>query len=865
MSMQAQTKRRRKKRATANKSSATPAKAGAASAPTGEPPVPKAAVEQAREAKTEKSGKDTKPTRQELLPAGIVGAIMSEVERTVPLDEPPPLPVNAKLSVIGKRTPRVDGRAKVTGAARYTADVRLPGMLYARLITSPHPHARIRSIDTSAVEHHPSVRAVHVLDRVLGNAELRDKSKELPGKYPIVRFAGQPIAAVAATTQRDADEAARLVRVDYEVLPFVVDLEEARKSNAPLVFPGPADQAATAGGGGGPAGVAQKGNVRGPVRGGPGGRPKGDVQKGFGEADVMVEGEFRTQVQTHSALETHGVVADWHADELVVYSSTQGTSSVRDELAEIFKLPKSKVRVVTEYMGGGFGAKFGAGNYGVLAAHLSKKTGAPVRLMLDRKDEHLSVGNRPDSVQHLKIGARRDGTLTAIHLQSYGTAGTGTGAGTAGPAQNLYACPNVLTEESDVFTHAGPAAAFRAPGHPQGCFALEQLIDELAERLQLDPLALRDHVDESPARREERRIGAERVGWTTRRHAPGAGTGGGAIKRGLGVAQSVWYRLINLDSSCEVRVTRDGSIELLSGVQDIGGGIRTALAQVVAEEFGLRPADITIKIGDTSFPGGPASGGSMTTGSITPAARNAAHNVKQQLLEQIAPQFNATPPLLEMREGAIFVRGVKGAISSAGPRKLLTFKQAAARLKTEQIAARASRSDDYGGFAFKNEAAAFGFGIGFYGGVQFAEVAVDTETGVIKVERVVAVHDCGRPVNPLALESQINGGVIQGISYALYENRLLDRNTGLMVNPNLEQYKITGSRETPKIETILIEEYLGRNSMDAGGIGEPATIPTAAAIANAVYNATGVRLYEMPMTPARVLAALNKVQTKGAR
>jgi xanthine dehydrogenase YagR molybdenum-binding subunit len=824
--------------------------------------VPKAAVEQAEEAKAAKGGEDAaKPTRTERLPSGIVGAIMTEVERQIPLDEPPPLPVNAKLSVIGKRTPRVDGRAKVTGAARYTADVRLPGMLYARLVTSPHPHARIRSIDTSAAEHHAAVRAVHVLDRVLGNAELRDKSKELPGKYPIVRFAGQPIAAIAATTQTDADEAARLVRVDYEVLPFVTDLEEARKPDAPLVFPGPADQAATAGGGGGPAGVPQKGNVRGPVKGGPQGQARGDVQKGFAQADVTVEGEFRTQVQTHSALETHGVVADWRADELVVYSSTQGTSSVRDEMAEIFRLPKSKVRVITEFMGGGFGAKFGAGNYGVLAAHLSRKAGAPVRLMLDRKDEHLSVGNRPDSVQLLKIGAKRDGTLTAIHLQTYGTAGTGTGAGTGGPAQNMYNCPNILTEESDVFTHAGPAAAFRAPGHPQGCFALEQLIDELAGRLQIDSLALRDKIDESPARREERRVGAERVGWAKRR-APGADVG--PIKRGLGVAQSVWYRLINLDSSCEVRVTRDGSVELLSGVQDIGGGIRTALAQVVAEEFGLRPTDITIKIGDTSFPGGPASGGSMTTGSITPAARNAAHNVKMQLLEEIAPQFNATPALLEMRDGAIYVRGVKGAISSAGPRRLLTFKQAAARLKTEQIAARASRADDYGGFAFKNQAAAFGFGMGHYGGVQFAEVAVDTETGVIKVERVVAVHDCGRPVNPLALESQINGGVIQGISYALYENRLLDRNTGLMVNPNLEQYKIAGSRETPKIEAVLIEEYAGRNSTDAGGIGEPSTIPTVAAIANAVYNATGVRIYETPMTPARVLSALNRAtQMKG--
>ncbi|MGB8506759.1 MAG: molybdopterin cofactor-binding domain-containing protein, partial [Pyrinomonadaceae bacterium] len=574
------------------------------------------------------------------------------------------------------------------------------------------------------------------------------------------------------------------------------------------------------------------GNVRGPVRGGPHGQPPGDTEKGFKEADIIVEGEFRTQVQTHSALETHGIVADWKPEGLTVYSSTQGTGSVRDELAEIFKLKKSQVRVVTEFMGGGFGAKFGAGNYGALATHLSKKTGAPVRLMLDRKDEHLSTGNRPDSVQHLRIGAKRDGTLTAIHLQSYGTAGTGTGAGTAGPAQNMYECGEIATEESDVFTHAGPAAAFRAPGHPQGCFALEQLIDELAERLRVDPLALRDKIDKSDARREERRIGAAHVNWS-RRHAPGADKG--TLKRGLGVAQAVWYRLINLDSSVEVRLTRDGSIELLSGVQDIGGGIRTALAQVVAEELGLKPADITLRIGDTAFPNGPASGGSMTTGSITPAARNAAHRLRLQLLEQVAPALDTTPDQLVMRHGVV---SLNLAPTSKAYRSL-TFKQAASKLKTEQIAVRAGRPDDYGGFVFKNEADAFGFGIGTYGGVQFVEVAVDTETGVVKVERVVAVHDCGRPINPLALESQINGGILQGISYALYENRILDRHTGKMVNPNLEQYKIVGSRETPVIETILIEEHLGRSSTDAGGIGEPSTIPTAAAIANAVYNATG--------------------------
>jgi xanthine dehydrogenase YagR molybdenum-binding subunit len=292
-----------------------------------------------------------------------------------------------------------------------------------------------------------------------------------------------------------------------------------------------------------------------------------------------------------------------------------------------------------------------------------------------------------------------------------------------------------------------------------------------------------------------------------------------------------------------VRILRDGTVELHSAVQDIGTGIRTALAQVVAEELGLTPGDITIRIGDTASPPGTASGGSMTTGSMTPAARNAAHQARKRFLAEVAVAQGAKPEALSLKGGKVVLDGYAPGIP---------FKAAAAKLRTEQIVATASRSDDYGGFAGGRR----GAGIGGYGGVQFAEVAVDTETGIIKVERVVAVHDCGRPINPLGLESQINGGIIQGISYALYEDRVLDRRAGLMLNANLEQYKIAGAREVPKIEVVVIEEYHGRSSTDAGGIGEPATVPTAAAVANAVYNAIGARVRELPMTPARVLDAL---------
>ena len=772
------------------------------------------------------------------LPQGIAGDAMTEIERTISTDEPAPLATNDKLSVIGKPTPRLDGRLKVTGAAKYTADVRLPGMLFARMVRSTQPHATVLAIDTSAAERAEGVRAVVLVDHLLGGAELREPGKEGSPRYPVVRYVGQPVAAVAAATQAQADEAARLVRVEYAPLPFVVDLEDARMPDAPLVFPGAAEAKGSAGGGGGPAGAPQTGNVRGPNRSGPSGPPLGDVEHGLADADVVIDASYRTQVQTHSALEPHGVVADWNGDALTVYSSTQGTGSVRDELAEVLGLPKAKIRVVTEFMGGGFGAKFGAGNYGVLAARLSQKARAPVRLMLDRREEHESGGNRPSSVARLRIGAKKDGTLTAIHFSSYGTAGTATGAGAGGPAKNLYPCPNVLVEESDVFTNAGPAAAFRAPGHPQGAFGLEQSIDELAEKLGLDPLVLREKIDtqqegllaDAAARRVERRIGAEMVGWT-RRHPAGSDTG--RVRRGLGVAQAIWYRFVNLDSTCEVRIGRDGSVEVLSAVQDIGGGIRTALAQVVAEELGIRPQDVTVRIGDTSYPPGPASGGSVTTGSITPAARNAAFLARREVYSQAARAASTTPEAL---------------LGS------MPLRAAAAKLRTEQITAQATRSDDYGGFV--QGRGRRGMGIGGYGGVQFAEVAVDVETGRVQVERVVAVHDCGRPINPLAVEGQIHGGIIQGLSYALYENRVLDRKSGVMLNANLETYKIAGAREVPKIEVRIIEEYRGRSSTDAGGIGEPATVATAASIANAVYNATGVRVRELPMTPERVLAAL---------
>jgi xanthine dehydrogenase YagR molybdenum-binding subunit len=532
--------------------------------------------------------------------------------------------------------------------------------------------------------------------------------------------------------------------------------------------------------------------------------------------------------------------------------STQFTAGVRHELAETFGLPLNRVRVIVDGMGGGFGSKSSLGNYGRVAVALSREARAPVRIVLDRKEEQTDAGNRPGTWQHLRIGAKRDGSLTAISVASYGTAGIAVGAGIGSVAQSMYACPNYEASQHDVFINAGPGCAMRGPGNTPGAWAVEQAIDELAERLSIDPLVLRDRIDLSPVRREERRIGAERIGWQ-RRHAPGADSG--PIKRGLGVAQSLWGANVQTNCACEVRIMRDGSVEILSGVQDIGTGIGTVLAQVVAEVLGLRVDRIAVRIGDTEFPAGPPSYGSRTTASITPAARTAASRVLQLLFGEVALAFNAAPEDLIARDGRILVRD--------DPSRSMGFTQAASRLRTDRISAVAARSDDYGGFRRRMEDAAIAQQD--LGGVQFAAVAVDTETGIVRVERVVAVQDCGRPMNPLLIESQVQGGVLMGMSYALFEERILDQHTGRMVNPNLEQYKLAGSRETPAIDVVVLENYQGRSATDAYGIAEPASIATAPAIANAIYNAIGVRLRSLPLTPSAILAALGKIPSVSSR
>jgi xanthine dehydrogenase YagR molybdenum-binding subunit len=737
-------------------------------------------------------------------------------EIAVEAGDPAPWDPAQKFSVLGTRVPRLDGKPKATGEARYSMDVRLPGMLYGRILRCPLAAATVTSVDVGPASKMPGVRAV------LAIAE--------PGEK--VRFAGQEVAAVAAETPEQAADALSAIRVVYASRPFVVGLEAARKPGAPLVFEGKAETTASAGEVESRAkGLARNGNVLGPRS-----TTKGNVDEGFGKADAVVEATYVTQVQTHSALETHGLVARWEGDELTVWASTQGIFDMRDELAQTLHLPVSKVRVVTEYMGGGFGAKFGPRVEGVAAARLAKSAGAPVKLFLDRKEEQLASGNRPSSVQTVKAGATKDGKLTALQLTVYGDGGTNGGTGTSGPIKNVYACDNLKVDEYDVFTNAGPATAMRAPGHPQGAFALEATMDELARAIGMDPLEFRMKNDPSAVRREEFRIGAEKIGWKGRdgrRQTPDP-----AIRRGVGVGAAVWYNTGGTGPRATVTIHRDGSAEVEHGVQDLGTGSRTMVAIVAAEELGLPLEKVSVSIGDSRLPFAPDSGGSTTTPSSAPTIRRAAYQAKLALARAVAREWKVPAETVKVEGGRVSATGHDAA-----------WAEACKLLPSQGVAATADRADNHGD-AWKR----------FTTGAQFAEVEVDLETGKVRVERIVAVHDCGVPINPLATESQIQGGVIQGLSYALFEDRILDRATGRMVNPNVESYKIAGALDVPEIDVTLVSVWDGVNNTNSVGIGEPSTVPTAAAIANAVSHAVGARIKSLPITPAVVLAAVRESQ-----
>lgn len=728
----------------------------------------------------------------------------------------------AELSVVGRGHPRVEGEEKVTGRAAYAYDIRLPGQLVARVLRSSRPHARILRVDTGRAAALPGVRAV------ISSADAPDigwyTNSHLFDRT--VRFVGDEIAAVAADSEEIAEDALRLIEIDDEPLPFVIDMVAALAPDAPKLHPG--------------GNVAAEPKVY----------QRGDPERALRDADVTIDELYTTQTALHNCMEPHGCTATWEGRTLTVWDSTQSVFDVRSNIAEALGLPLNRVRVIKQYMGGGFGSKQIAWKHTVIAALLSQRAGRPVQLMLDRTAENLAVGNRNATRQRVRLGARRDGTLVAIAAEIVQAAGAymvgGEGSNVSGVYQRLFRCPNVRTEQTAVYVNTGPAVAFRAPGYVEGAFALESALDELARALRLDPIELRrrnyasgDQVKNRPyTTPESLRLcyerAAERFGWQGyQRPEPR-----GSKRVGIGVAAHDWGGSGYPPGYAWVKLNGDGTVDVVTGTQDIGTGTRTALTQVAAEELGVPVERVALHLGDTATgPYAPVSSGSATQATIGPAVRAAAADARGQLLEVAATYMNVSPSRLRARAGQIQVDGE--------PSRRMGIDELMARIAPHMILGRGARGPNPTDKSVRTF------------GAQCVEVEVDIETGEVTVRRVVAAHDCGRIINPTMVDSQVVGAVTQGIGFALTEERIVDPTTGTVLNANLEEYKVPTVADVPDIEHAPVNlADPEANTTGAKGIGEPPLVPTAPAIANAIFDATGIRLRSTPLTRRHLLEAL---------
>ena len=757
----------------------------------------------------------TEPRRRFVSTTVEVGGRVETRVVEVPAVTLAPWDADAALTHVGARARRVDGLLKAAGRAPYTTDLDRPGMAHAVFVRAQVPRGRVTAIDVTAARAMPGV-----LDILLG----ADVPAEMRLFRPTVTYSGVPIAAVCADTLAQAEAAARAVCVTIEPDEAAITPEQALA--APPVRP----------------------NLTSNQSGGaPTVRQRGDVDAALAAADVVVTREVRTPCVLHSAMEPHAAVAEWSGDQLTVWESTQGIYRVRDGLAKALGLPVNHVRVICEAMGGGFGAKNYAGAHTFTAALLARRLRRPVSCVLDRAGEQTDSGNRPSTWQRVTIGARRDGTLVGIDLDAIIPLGIGGWDGGPGDLfHELYACPNVRTREAFVYTNTGPMASFRAPGHAEGAVGLELTLNAVAAELGLDPLVLRERNLATRDQKQDRPYtgnrlaecyaeGARRIGWQSRAERT---VRTGRLRRGFGVAAQVWGTGGGPPSYATVRLNTDGSADVLSGTQDLGTGTRTILAQVAAEALGHRLDAVRAIIGDTAT--GPYSGnswGSITVASLTPAVRMAAEEARQGLLEAAAGILDVAIDTLETREGRVHVRGTD---------RSLAFGAVTAKLGNVMIMGHGSRGPNPAGTGIVTT------------GAQFAEVEVDAETGVVRVVKIVAVHDAGRIVNPTLAESQLEGGIIQGLGYALFEERALDVRLGLPLNVGLHDYKIPTHADIPEIDGHFLPgaDPLA-NPVGARGIAEPAIIPTAPAIAGAVADALGVPVTALPLTPWRVLDALD--------
>ena len=722
-----------------------------------------------------------KPKKKIRVPR-VVNGVEQMVEIEVDADSGPGWGANDKHTLLNKRTTRVDGPLKVTGAARYTYDQRLPGMLYGRILRCPHGHARVTKFDTEAASKIPGVQAI------------------IQAPLTELRFAGAPVAAVAATTPEIAGDALRAINVTYEVLPHVVHAGAAIRPDAPKV-------------------VAEENNLQEKGK-------NGDPQKAeaaFATADAVVEAEYISPRIHHACLETHGMVVDYRGgDSATIYASTQGTFTIPADAAKELGLDQSKVVSSVEHMGGGFGSKFGIGVEGMLACRLSKQTKAPVKLMLNRYDEFVMSGNRSGSWQKLKAGVKKDGTIVAMQARQYRLGGIGQGSQAGQPY--IYSMGDTYREVYALHTNEDSAIAMRAPGHPQASFAVESLVDELAYKISMDPVAFRKKNlrDEVYHRQLDR--GAKEIGWSRRN--PVAGGNAGPLKRGLGCAVGTWGGGGNNQCKVDVTISRDGSVRVAVGTQDLGTGTRTYTRAIVAEELGLTMNDVREEIGNSKLGSANPSGGSTTAPSLAPSVKDAAIKARLLMAERVAPLLgNAKPDEILFSGGKVSAKG-----------QTLTWKQAAASLPAAGITAHGE---------WRSDLQARGVH-----GVCFAEVEVDVETGHIKPIKMVHIQDCGLPLNRLAMESQINGGMIQSLGMALWEGRVMDAQLGIQLNPGFGDYKLPGSLEMPEM-IPLIDDDDKREAVI--GMSEGCIIPAVGALVNAVFNATGIRVRELPITPDKIL------------
>ena len=702
---------------------------------------------------------------------------------------PPP----EKRKLIGKRTTRLDGPDKASGRARYGSDIARPQMLYGAVLTSPHAHARITSIDTSAAEKMKGVAAVQIISK--------------PGTE--VQWAGTEVVALAATTEQIAHDALRVIKVQYEVLPHLVKDADLQKAGARAK---PAGEQLT-----------------------------GDPEKAFQEAEVTFEGQYGIPVITHCCLETHGQVIEWKGDRIDYWCSSQNVSGLRGDLATGLKVPATTVNVHQDHVGGGFGSKFSADRWGAFGAELSKASGGrAVRLFLDRPQDQIMGGVRPSAYAKVRLAAKKDGTITGWQSDSWATGGF-TGGGSPPIPYVFSEIANQKRNHIAVSTNAQPARAWRAPNHQQACFLTQSAMEDLADKLKMDPLELFikncDATTRPDTYRSQFRKAAELIEWKKLWH-PRGDSGSGPIKRGLGIAAHQWGGAGH-ESQCRTNIHADGSVEVQLGSQDLGTGTRTVIAIVAAESLGLPVNAIKVKIGSTDYPPSGASGGSTTVGGVSSSTRKSTLNALAKLFDVVAPALGVPPEQLEAADSKIQVKG--------NAAKSLTWAAACRKLGSRTITEMGDNNPKRPG----------GLNTGGVGGVQIASVAVDTETGIVKIQKIVAVQDCGLIINPKTAESQCHGAIIMGICAALMEERIMCQQTGRVMNPDMEFYKLAGIGDVGQIQVHfnLEPEHDKRGVI---GLGEPPAISGITAIANAVANAIGVRVPEVPLTPDRVLAALER-------